>query len=98
MRTLGILCMSVNRCCYCYALASGRFCFINLKDEVVDNAFCEHHSMEVYVQTKRGLETMHRTGSIARDFILRQDWGKGSPSDLPANRVELLQRGAVYVP
>jgi hypothetical protein len=91
--------MSVNRCCYCYALAVGRFCFLNRQDEVVDNPFCADHSMAIYLQTQRSLETMHNTGTTARDFILRQDWDKGGePLDLPATKSELLARGSVYIP
>lgn len=86
------------RCCYCGEPARGRYCFLNASDRVVDNPYCLDHSVEVYQQTQHSLKVIHRSASIAREFMLRQSWFAGvNPPDLPKDKQDLLSRGAVYV-
>lgn len=82
-------------CCKCGKEARGRFCFINSKEEVVDNPFCLEHTIEIFHQTKRSLIAIHSSTSVDRDFILRQNWTK-EPPPIPATRLELLAKGATY--
>lgn len=85
--------MSV-KCCMCGDPATGRYCFLNWSEEVVDNPFCSHHSLEVWKQTIKSLSFMHGKASVNREFILRQSFQiGGSIPALPTNKIELLMKG-----
>ena len=86
------------RCCYCGEIATGRYCFINKEDKVVDNPYCKDHSVDVFHQTKRGLASMHSTATVSREFMLNQRWSREEdPPMLPTSKQELLSRGGVYI-
>lgn len=89
--------MSV-KCCYCGESATGRYCFLNWHEEIVDNPFCSHHSIEVYNQTRKSLKFMHNKASVNREFVLRQNFeADKEPPIMPANKLELLLRGNTYI-
>jgi hypothetical protein len=86
-------------CCYCHEkLATGRYAFLNKQEEVVDNPFCSEHSTQVFHQTKKGLETLHKTGSLAREHFLLQRWSASEePSEMPKDKQDLFSKGVLYV-
>lgn len=86
-------------CCYCHEkLATGRYAFLNRQREVVDNPFCSEHSTVVFNQTKKGLETLHESASLARDHFLLQRWGIGEePPGMPTTEQELFAKGVLYI-
>jgi hypothetical protein len=85
-------------CCYCGGIATGRYCFLNQEEHVVDNPFCSKHSTDVYQQTRRSMDSLHRHLRVGAKYALIQRWGKNEdPRPLPSNRQELLSYGAIYL-
>lgn len=90
--------MPLARCCYCGEIATGRYCFLNADERVVDNCFCPQHNTEVFRQTKKSLEVIHRSSSISRQYMIVERWDKAEgPPELPKNKQALLAKGAIYM-